>query len=209
MCQISLKSSPSNLIIILIPIMLWSKYNCAKEFIWWLESLPILITLPILIITYRKFHFTNLCYYLLFIHAVILLIRAHYTYEQVPFFNYLKQIFNLTHNHYDRIGHFAQGFIPAIVARELLLRTSSIKKGKWLTAIVILSILGISSLYEIFEWLTAIGIGESASSFLATQGDPWDTQKDMALAGIGASIALITLSKYHNLKLANLKNNKL
>ena len=138
---------------------------------------------------------------MIFIHFIILLIGAHYTYEKVPLFDYLKELCNFSRNHYDRIGHFAQGFVPAIISRELLLKTSTIKRGKWLVAIIILSVLGISSLYEIFEWITAAISGESASAFLATQGDVWDTQKDMAFAGIGAITALIILPKIHDAQL--------
>jgi putative membrane protein len=192
---------------ILIMMLLWSKYRCAQELIWWLEALPVLIVLPILSITYNKFRFTNLSYFLIFIHAIVLLIGAHYTYEKVPLFDYFKEFCNFSRNHYDRLGHFAQGFVPAIIARELLLRTSTIRRGKWLVAIITLSILGISALYEILEWITAVITGEAASAFLATQGDVWDTQKDMALAGIGAIVALITLSKLHDGMLRNQNQN--
>ena len=190
------------LVISTIAISICSKINCYNNFIWWLEALPVLIALPILFITYNKFRFTNLSYFLIWIHFIILLIGAHYTYERVPLFDHLKDIFQFTRNNYDRIGHFAQGFVPAIIARELLIRTSSLKQSKWLVALVIFSILGISALYEIFEWIVAITSGESASGFLALQGDVWDTQKDMFLAGIGAILALIFFSKIHDKQLA-------
>jgi len=183
-------------------IIIWSKYNCHSNFIWFLEAFPVLIALPLLIATYHKFRFSDIVYYLIWLHFIILLIGAHYTYERVPLFDHLKDIFHLSRNHYDRIGHFAQGFVPAIIARELLLRTSPLKSGKWLVAIIILSILGISALYELLEWMVAVTSGESASDFLATQGDVWDTQKDMLLAGVGASLALILCSRIHDKQLA-------
>ena len=191
------------LMISMIAIIRWSNHHCHKSFIWWLEAIPVLIAVAILSITYHKFRFTNLSYFLIWLHCVILLIGAHYTYERVPLFNYLRDIFDLSRNHYDRVGHFAQGFVPAIIARELLIRTSPLKKGRWLVAVITLSILGISALYEIFEWIAAITSGESASEFLAIQGDIWDTQKDMLLAGLGASSALILLSRAHSKQLAH------
>ena len=128
----------------------------------------------------------------------MLLIGAHYTYAEVPLFNWLRDEFQLSRNHYDKIGHFMQGFGPAMVARELLLKTSPLKAGKWLFAIICLSCLGISALYEILEWGVAIGTGEAAEAFLGTQGDVWDTQKDMAFALLGAVTALAALGRVHD-----------
>lgn len=129
---------------------------------------------------------------------LVLLIGAHYTYAKVPLFEYLREYFSWSRNHYDRLGHFVQGFVPAMVARELLLRTSPLRRGKWLLAIILLGCLGISAAYELLEWATAEVMGEGADAFLGTQGDVWDTQKDMLMAFIGAATALATLSRFHD-----------
>jgi putative membrane protein len=137
-------------------------------------------------------------------HGLILLVGAHYTYAEVPLFNWLRDAWDLSRNHYDRVGHFAQGFVPAIVARELLIRTSPLTAGRWLFAVVTLSCLGISAAYELVEWAAAASTGEAATAFLATQGDIWDTQKDMALALVGAIAAQITLGRIHDRQIAAL-----
>lgn len=164
-----------------------------------------MIITPLLFATYRRFRLTNLLYGLIAIHCIILLIGGHYTYAKVPFFDFLKDHFHFSRNHYDRIGHIAQGFIPAIGIRELLLRTSPLKTGKWLVAILIFGCLGISACYELLEWIVAVFTGEAAEAFLGTQGDPWDTQKDMFCALVGTIISLLTLSHWHNQFLAKLK----
>lgn len=169
-----------------------------------MEALPVLIGLPLLVVTREKMRLTHLIYFLLWTHAVVLLVGAHYTYAEVPPFNWLRDHFHLTRNHYDRIGHFMQGFVPAMVARELLLRTSPLKPGKWLFAIIVLSCLGISALYELIEWAAALVSEDGATAFLGTQGDAWDTQKDMAFAFIGAVAALLTLGRLHDRQLKSL-----
>jgi putative membrane protein len=146
----------------------------------------------------RRFRFTPLVTVLIAVHAVILLIGAHYTYAEVPLGHWVAEWLGWTRNHYDRLGHFVQGFVPAMVARELLVRTSPLGPGKWLAAVVVLACLGISASYEIVEWVAAEFAGDGAVAFLAMQGDPWDTQKDMALAGLGAVAALILLSGLHD-----------
>jgi putative membrane protein len=138
-------------------------------------------------------------------HGLILLVGAHYTYAEVPLFNWLRDAWDLSRNHYDRVGHFAQGFVPAIVARELLIRTSPLAAGRWLFAVVTLSCLGISAAYELVEWAAAASTGEAATAFLATQGDIWDTQKDMALALVGAIAAQVTLGRTHDRQIAALR----
>ncbi len=165
---------------------------------WYLEVFPVIIVIPILFCTYNKFPLTNLLYYLIAIHAVILMIGGHYTYARVPFGFWLENILHLTRNPYDRIGHFAQGFIPAIALRELLLRTSNIGKSKWLPTLIIASCLGISAFYELFEWWTALLLNQSAEDFLGTQGDIWDTQSDMFTALIGSIVSLLLLSRWHD-----------
>ncbi|MFN7038274.1 MAG: DUF2238 domain-containing protein [Alphaproteobacteria bacterium] len=189
-----------------ILFMVWSKYDCLDHFIWWLEAAAVIIGLPILIITYNKFPLTNLCYILIWTHGLILLIGAHYTYEKVPLFDYFKFEFSLSRNYFDRVGHFFQGFVPAIITRELLIRTSALKNGKWLSTLIVMSVLGISALYEIFEWIVGDFTGESAAGFLALQGDIWDTQKDMVLAGIGATLSLLSLGRIHDKQLSKLKS---
>lgn len=191
---------------IILSVMIWSWINPHEIFIWWLEAIPVFIALAILIPTYRHFRLTNLVYGLIALHAVILLIGAHYTYARVPFFDDLKAVFGWERNHYDRIGHLAQGFIPALVGRELLLRTSPLRAGKWMMVLIVLSCFGIAALYEIIEWVVADLTGEEAESFLGTQGDVWDTQKDMALAGIGALSGLLLLGRWHDAQLKRLKN---
>ena len=139
-----------------------------------------------------------MAYVLIAIQAVILLVGAHWTYAENPWFNWIRDALGLSRNHYDRLGHLAQGFVPAIVARELLLRTSPLRRGKWLTGIVVCICLAISAAYELVEWWVALGYGDRAVAFLGTQGDVWDTQWDMCMALIGAVLALATLSRLHD-----------
>lgn len=179
-----------------------SYINPEDRFTWWLEALPAIVAAALLTRTYQGFRFSDLAYILIFIHALILLIGAHYTYAQVPAFNWLRDTLELSRNHYDRVGHFAQGFVPAIIARELLLRRSPLQRGKWLFTLVVLSCIGISAIYELIEWGAAAATGEAADAFLGTQGDIWDTQKDMALALIGAVTALFLLARSHDRSMA-------
>ena len=191
-------------LVVLLAICAWSYINPADRLTWWLEAAPVLIAVVILAITRSGFPLTGLAYVLIWIHCVILLIGAHYTYAEVPAFNWLRDTLELSRNHYDRVGHFAQGFVPAIIARELLLRRTPLQPGGWLFAIVTLSCLGISAAYELIEWAAAAATGEAADAFLATQGDVWDTQKDMALALVGAITAQLTLGRIHSVQLARL-----
>lgn len=170
--------------------------------IWAMEVAPIFIVLPILIASHRRFELTQLVYALIFIHACILMLGGHYTYARVPLGFWMQEWFDLQRNHYDRIGHLAQGFVPAMVARELLLRQHVLKRGAWLFALITLSCLGISALYELVEWGTAVALGSGADEFLATQGDIWDTQNDMFNAGIGAVLAQVLLARWHDRQMA-------
>ena len=165
---------------------------------WVLEVSPILLGVPLLIATYPRFRLTPLLYRLLFLHAVILMIGGHYTYAKTPIGFWVKDLFGFARNHYDRIGHFAQGFVPAILAREILLRRSPLVRGKWLFFLVTCVCLAASAFYEFIEWWTALAAGESASAFLGTQGDPWDTQWDMFLALVGAVTAQLSLNRLHD-----------
>ena len=183
-------------------VLAWSANQPHDWFTWVLEAAPALLGLVILASTYRRFRFTNLVYLLIGGHAVILLIGAHYTYAEVPAFNWLRDQYHLSRNHYDRLGHLAQGFVPAMIVREILLRTASIRRGALLIVLVLLICLGISAAYELFEWIVARATGAAADAFLGSQGDPWDTQWDMACALIGASISLLLLSPIHDRQLA-------
>jgi len=171
---------------------------------WLLEVLPVLIAVPIMIATYRRFPLTPLLYVLIALHALVLIVGGHYTYARVPLGFWMQDWFDLTRNHYDRIGHFMQGFVPAIVARELLLRTTPLRRGAWLFTIVTLSILGVSALYEFTEWWAALAGGSATTDFLGTQGDVWDTQWDMFMALCGAIVAQLTLGSVHDAQLARL-----
>lgn len=171
--------------------------------IWAMEVAPIFIALPILLATHRRFPLTGLLYALIAVHAVILMVGGHYTYAKVPLGFWMQEWFGWTRNNYDKIGHFAQGFVPALVARELLLRRGVIglRHRGWLFTLITLSCLGVSALYEFIEWWTALAIGSGADEFLATQGDPWDTQSDMFMAWVGAMLAQALLGRWHDRQL--------
>jgi putative membrane protein len=160
------------------------------------------IAIPILVATWRTFPLTSLAYRLIFIHALILLLGGHYTYAHVPLGFWLQDAFDFARNPYDRIGHLAQGFVPAIIAREILLRVTPLKRGKMLFFLVLCVVLAISACYELIEWWTAVLIGEGANEFLGTQGDPWDTQWDMFLALVGATVSQLLLARVHDRQLA-------
>ncbi len=192
------------MLFLVLSVLLWSAISPHDRFTWILEVLPALLGILILVFTYRRFKFTTLCYALMATHMIILMVGGHYTYAQVPLFNWIKEILDLSRNHYDRVGHFAQGFIPAIVAREILLRTSPLKRGKLLSFIIISICLAISAFYELIEWWVAMATGTAAEAFLGTQGDIWDTQWDMFLALCGAVTSLLLLSWLHNRSLKKL-----
>lgn len=194
------------LLISAMVILIWSGINPKERLTWWLETLPVFIAVILCVATYKKFELTSLVYLLIWVECVILMVGGHYTYAEVPLFDWFKEAFNQSRNNYDKLGHLAQGFIPAIIVRELLLRTSPLKTGKWLFAIIVFGVLGISAMYELIEWAAAEIIGEDADSFLGSQGDVWDTQKDMFCALVGAIVALLSLSKIHDKQLKNLVN---
>jgi putative membrane protein len=171
---------------------------------WLMEVAPILIALPILVATHRRFPLTPLLYGLIAFHACVLAVGGHYTYAEVPLGFWFRDALGLARNHYDRLGHLAQGFVPALVARELLLRTSPLRPGKWLFTIVTGLALAISALYELIEWGAAVALGQGADAFLGTQGDPWDTQWDMFFAFLGAMLAQALLARVQDRQLARL-----
>lgn len=190
--------------IILILLLLLSGLQPYDRATWLMEVVPVLVVLPILFATYSRFPLTNLLYSLIFLHAMVLIVGGAYTYARVPLGFEIAQWFGLDRNPYDKIGHFMQGFVPAIAAREILIRHQILAKGKMLSFIVICIVLAISATYELIEWAAALALGQGAQEFLGTQGYEWDTQSDMFFALIGAIAALLFLSKWHNQQLNKL-----
>ena len=172
---------------------------------WVLEVAPILIAVPVLIATARRFPLTPLAYRLIFVHALILMVGGHYTYADVPLGDWVADALGLVRNPYDRLGHFAQGFVPAVVVREILIRRSPLRPGKSLAFLVVCVCLAISATYELVEWWAALIGGENADAFLGTQGDQWDTQWDMFMALVGAVAALALLGRLHDRRIARLE----
>jgi putative membrane protein len=195
---------PAILLALAVAALVITAIHPHDTFTWFLEVAPILIAVPILILTRRRFPLTPLAYRLLFVHALILMLGGHYTYAEVPIGFWVGKALGFSRNHYDRLGHFAQGFVPAIIAREILLRRSPLRPGRWLFFLVTCVCLAVSATYELVEWWTALVTGEGATAFLGTQGDPWDTQWDMFLALVGALSALAFLSRLHDRQLAAL-----
>ena len=168
---------------------------------WWMEVAPIFVAVPILVGTARRFPLTPLVYFLIFVHASILILGGHYTYARVPLGFWIQDLFGFARNHYDRLGHLAQGFIPAMVAREILLRRTPLRPGRWVFFLVCCVCLAISAGYEFIEWWAALIGGAGATEFLGTQGDVWDTQWDMLMALIGAASAQLLLARVHDRQL--------
>jgi putative membrane protein len=175
----------------------------ADRLTWLLETLPVMIALVVLAATWRRFPFTTLAYRLITLHALVLILGGYYTYAEVPLFNYLRDSLDLSRNHYDRVGHFMQGFVPAIIAREILRRRSPLI-GRWLFFLTLCFCLALSALYELIEWWVALLHEQAAEAFLGTQGDHWDTQADMLMALIGAICSLLLLGRRHDRELARL-----
>jgi len=188
---------PLALLAITMVLLAISAYKPYEMATWWMEVAPVIVAIPILIATYRRFPLTPLVYTLIFVHACILILGGHYTYARVPPGFWVQDLFGFARNHYDRLGHFAQGFIPAIIAREILLRRTPLRAGGWLFFLVCCVCLAISAVYEFIEWWAALIGGAGATEFLGTQGDVWDTQWDMFMALIGSIVAQFTLSRVH------------
>lgn len=182
----------------------WSAINPKDQFTWFLEVLPAIIGFIVLISTYKSFKLTTLVYTLILVHCIILMVGGHYTYAEVPLFDTIKELLNQDRNNYDKIGHFAQGFIPAMIAREILIRKNIIPFAKWRNFFIVCFCLGFSAFYELIEWWVALLSGEDAEAFLGTQGYIWDTQSDMGLALLGSIIALILLNKFHDKQIKKL-----
>lgn len=186
---------------IFFTVFIWSGINPKDQFTWALEVFPAILGFLILAFTYKSFKLTTLTYTLILIHSIILMVGGHYTYAEVPLFDTIKEVLNQSRNNYDKVGHFAQGFIPAIIAREILIRKNIIPLTKWRNFFIICFCLAFSAFYELIEWFVAIISGTNATAFLGTQGYIWDTQSDMGFALLGSIIALILLSKYHDRQL--------
>jgi putative membrane protein len=186
----------------MVVLLVWSGIHPHDRFTWWLEVAPIFIGVPALILLYPRLRLTPLVYTLIWVHCGILMLGGHYTYAQVPLGFWMERWFGFTRNHYDRIGHLAQGFIPAMLAREIFIRRSPLAGSRWLPFMVVCFCLAFSAFYELVEFWTALAEGGAATDFLGTQGDPWDTQWDMMLALIGAIVSLLLLSRVQDRQLA-------
>jgi putative membrane protein len=189
---------------LLLPVLVWSLVRPHDYFTWFLEVAPVLAGVPLMLAVQRRFPLSTLLLVLIWLHCVVLIVGGHYTYARVPLGDWAMQWFGWTRNNYDKLGHFAQGFVPAILTREILLRTSPLRDrgdgrpSRWLPFLVGSVCLAFSALYELIEWLTAVASGSAADDFLGTQGYAWDTQTDMAMALVGAVCALSLLSRWHD-----------
>jgi len=195
-------TTPRILLAAVAVVLVWSLIGCHDVFTWFLEVSPVLIGVPVLIWLYPQFRFTNLVYPLIAVHAAILMIGGHYTYALMPVFEWIKGWLHLDRNYYDRLGHFAQGFVPAFVAREVLLRTTRLERGKMLTYLVFSCCMAISAMYELFEFAMAKATGGAADAFLGSQGGVWDTQWDMTWCLIGATVMLLFFQGVHDRAMA-------
>jgi putative membrane protein len=182
--------------------LLFSSINPHDYFTWFLEIFPALLGLIALVITYKRFQFTTLTYWLILVHCYILFVGGHYTYAEVPLFDWIRDTFHQSRNNYDKVGHFAQGFVPAVIVRELFIRGQVVKRGGWLSFLTITVCVFISVVYEFIEWLVAELSGQDADAFLGTQGYVWDTQSDMLMATIGAISMLVMLGRIQDRAIA-------
>ncbi len=190
---------------IFFAVLLWSAWQPKEYFTWFLEVFPALIGFVLIVATYRIFPLTPLLYTLILIHMIILMVGGHYTYAEVPLFDWIKEVLHQSRNNYDKLGHFFQGFEPAILAREILIRKEVVKKSRlWLNYIVLSIVLAFSAFYELLEWAVAVLSGEAADAFLGTQGYVWDTQTDMAWCLVGAVTALLFFSRLHDRQIERL-----
>ena len=187
---------------LLAPVLAWSAVRPHDYFTWGLEIVPVFIGLPLAFALHRRFPLSTLLLVLLWWHSVILIFGGHYTYARVPLGDWAMHWFGWTRNNYDKLGHFAQGFVPALLVREILVRTSPLKESKWLGFLIVSVCLAFSALYELIEWAVAVTSGAAADDFLGTQGDPWDTQTDMAMALVGAMIAVLVMTRWHDRSMA-------
>ncbi|MBO7925236.1 DUF2238 domain-containing protein [Pseudoalteromonas sp. K222D] len=184
-------------------VLIWSGINPKDQFTWFLEVLPAIIGVVIMLGTYKQFKLTPILYWFILAHCIVLMVGGHYTYAEVPLFD---NLFSSERNNYDKVGHFFQGFVPALLAREILLRKNAVNGKGWLITFIISICLAFSAFYELLEWWVALLSGENAEAFLGTQGYIWDTQSDMGLALLGAICSLLVLSKVHDKQLKQPKN---
>ena len=189
---------------IFLVTLIWSAIQPKDQFTWFLEVSPAMIGAAVLALTYRSFQLTTLLYILILGHCIILMVGGHYTYAEVPLFDYIRDLTGSQRNNYDKVGHFAQGFVPAMIAREIIIRKHIIEASAWRSFFIVSFCLALSAFYELIEWWVALATGEGAEAFLGTQGDPWDTQSDMALALTGAIVALLLLGRLHDRQLRRL-----
>ena len=189
---------------VFLSVLVWSAIEPADRLTWWMEVIPALAGLVILLVTRRRFPLTQLLYSLILIHAIILMIGGHYTYAEVPIGDWLRDLMSGDRNNYDKLGHLAQGFVPAMIAREILIRNRVVAVRGWLPFLVLSIVLAFSAFYELVEWWAALVSAEAADSFLGTQGYVWDTQSDMLWALCGAILALLALSKLHDRQITGL-----
>ncbi|SFV50952.1 FIG01058491: hypothetical protein [hydrothermal vent metagenome] len=190
----------------LIIVFIWSAIDPKDQFTWFLEVLPVMIASILMLYTYNSFRLTNLLYILILIHMIILMVGGHYTYAEVPLFDTIRDILGGDRNNYDKLGHLAQGFIPAMVAREILIRKNVVNGERWLILFVLSITLAFSAFYELIEWWVALYSGEDAEAFLGTQGYMWDTQSDMGHALLGSILALLFLSRLHDRELSKIES---
>ena len=193
-------------LIIFFIVGVWSGINPYETGLWFLEAGMCLIGVAVLAFTFRKFKFTDMTYIFILIHLIILFVGAHYSYAKVPLFDWIKDIFDQSRNNYDKVGHFAQGFVPAMIARELLIRRDVLKKRSWLPFLVVSICLAISAFYELIEWWVGALSSDGADDFLGTQGYVWDTQSDMFCAMIGAICMLLFFSKLQDKQINKIRN---
>jgi putative membrane protein len=190
----------------LVAVLAFSGMHPYDRATWLMEVLPVMLVLPVLWMTRRSFPLTTLLYWLIFAHALVLIVGGTYTYARVPLGAFLAELMHLSRNPYDKIGHFFQGLVPALAAREILLRGDYVKRGKMLVFIVICIVLAVSACYELIEWAAAVAFGQGAEEFLGTQGDPWDTQSDMLTALIGSIATITLLTHWHDKQLKQLRS---
>ncbi len=188
----------------LLVLLVLSGYAPFDRATWLMEVAPVILALPVLWLTSHRYPLTTLLYVCIFLHALVLILGGAYSYARVPLGFWIQNVFALDRNPYDKIGHFFQGFVPALLAREILLRGNYVRRGRMLIFLIACVVLAVSATYELIEWAAALSLGQGADEFLATQGDPWDTQSDMLLALIGATTALLCLSRTHDRLIAAL-----
>ena len=188
-------------IVVLVSVFIWSAIEPKDRLTWYLEVLPVMISVVVLAATYRSFRLTSWLYLLILLHCIVLLVGGHYTYAEVPLFNDIKTMFGADRNNFDKLGHFMQGFVPAMIARELFIRLNVVRGKYWRNFFIICFCLALSATYELLEWWVALVSKQAAESLLGTQGYVWDTQSDMGYALIGAIVAILSLSKIHDRQL--------